>query len=58
MLIASGSQRVNNSPYSLLYNFYDVSSENLVLDQLIISLLIIPFVPTTGLLDIALVYYH
>ena len=26
----------NNSPYGLLCNLYDVSSENLVLDQLII----------------------
>ena len=27
---------ISNSPYHLLYNSYDVSSENLVLDQLII----------------------
>ena len=27
---------ISNSPYSLLYNSYDVSSENLVLDQLIL----------------------
>ena len=31
----------NNSPYILPYNSQDVSSENLVLDQLIILLLII-----------------
>ena len=27
---------ISNSPYYLSYNSYDVSSENLVLDQLII----------------------
>ena len=27
---------INNSPYCLSYNSYDVSSDNLVLDQLII----------------------
>ena len=43
---------ISNSPYSLLYNSYDVSSENLVLDQLILCLMISLFIFITCLADI------
>ena len=43
------------SPYCQPYNFYDVSSENLVLDQLIIPKLIFFFLPITYLVDIVLI---
>ena len=36
-----------NSPYCLLYNSYDVSLENLVLDQVIILLLTFFFILIT-----------
>ena len=35
---------ISNSPYCLPYNSHDVDSENLVLDQLIISKLIFSFI--------------
>ena len=42
----------SNSPNCLPYNSYDISSKNLVLDQLIISLFIFSFILITCLLDI------
>ena len=45
----------SNSPFRLLYNSYDVSLENLVLDQLLIPLLIFLFILVTCLLDIVLI---
>ena len=46
---------ISNSPYCLPYNPRDVDSENLVLDQLIISKLIFSFILITCLLDIVLI---
>ena len=46
---------IGNSPYCLPYNSYDVSLENLVLEQLIIPLLIFFFILITSLLDIVLI---
>ena len=46
---------ISNSPYCLPYNPNDVDSENLVLDQLIISKLIFFFILITCLLDIVLI---
>ena len=46
---------ISNSPYCLPYNPNDVDSENLVLDQLIISKLIFSFILITCLLDIVLI---
>ena len=46
---------INNSPYCLQYNLYDVSLENLALDQPIIPLLIFLVYPITCLLDIILI---
>ena len=46
---------ISNSPYYLPYNSYDVSSENLVLDQLIIPWLIFFSILITCLLDIVLI---
>ena len=46
---------IDNSPYCLPYNSYDVSLENLVLEQLIIPLLIFFFILITSLLDIVLI---
>ena len=43
------------SPYCQPYNSFDVSSENLVLDQLIIPKLIFFFILITYLVDIALI---
>ena len=43
---------ISHSPYCLQYNFYTVSLENLVLDQLIISSLIFFFILITCLLDV------
>ena len=43
-----------NSPYCQPYNSYNVSSENLVLDQLIIPKLIFFFILITYLVHIAL----
>ena len=40
MLALSRQDLIGNSPYYLPYNSHDVSSETLVLDQLIISSLI------------------
>ena len=45
----------SNSPFCLLYNSYDVSLENFVLDQLLIPLLIFLFILVTCLLDIVLI---
>ena len=42
---------ISNSPYRLLYNLYYISSENLVLDQLITPLLIFFFILLTYLFD-------
>ena len=44
-----------NSPYHQPYNSYNVSSENLVLDQLIIPKLIVFFFLITCLVDIVLI---
>ena len=46
LLTLSFSRSQSNSPYCLLYNLYDVSLENLVLDQLIIPSLICFFILT------------
>ena len=46
---------ISDSPYFLPNNSYDVISDNLVLDQLVISLWIFFFILTTFLLVIALV---
>ena len=46
---------ISNFPYCLPYNSYDVSLENLVLEQLIIPLLIFFFILITSLLDIVLI---
>ena len=45
----------SNSPYCLPYSFYDVSLENLVLDQFTIPLLIFFFILITCLLDIVII---
>ena len=41
-----------NSPYCQPYNSYNVSSQNFVLDQLIIPKLILFFIHITNLVDI------
>ena len=46
--------QISHSPYCQPYNPYNVSSENLVLDQLIIPKLIFFFILITYLVDIAL----
>ena len=46
-----------NSPYSQPFNSYNVSWENLVLDQLIIPKLIFFFILITYLVDIVLILY-
>ena len=48
---------ISNSPFCLPYNSYDVSSDNLVLDQLLIPgpLLTFVFFLITCLLDIVLI---
>ena len=46
---------ISNSPFRLLYNSYDVSSDNLLLDQLLIPLLTFVFFLITCLLDIVLI---
>ena len=48
---------ISNSPYFVSYTSRDVSLENLVLDQLIISYLIFPFIFITCLLDIVLIFF-
>ena len=47
--------QICNSPYCRPYNSYNVSSENLVLDQLIIPKLIFFFILNTYLVDIVLI---
>ena len=47
--------QICNSPYCQPYNSYDVRSENLVLDQLIIPKLIFFFILITYLFDIVLI---
>ena len=55
-LTLSFSGQICNSPYRQLYNSYIVSSENLVLDQLIfIPKLIFLFILVTYLVDIVLI---
>ena len=46
---------ISSSLYCLPYSSCDVSSENLVLDQLIIPLMILFFILITYLLDIVLI---
>ena len=48
---------INNSPYCLPYNSYDVSSENLVLSQLIVPKLIFFLILFTFLFDIVLIWW-
>ena len=43
---------ISNSPYCLLYSSYDVSNENLLLDQLIIPELMFFFILITSLLEV------
>ena len=47
---------ISNSPYCLPNNYYDVSSENVVLNHLIIPYLIFFFVLITCLFDIVLIW--
>ena len=47
--------QICNSPYCQQYNSYNVKSENLVLDQLIITKLIFFFILITYLVDIVLI---
>ena len=47
--------QICNSPHGQPYNSYNVSSENLVLDQLIIHILIFVFILITYLVDIVLI---
>ena len=49
--------QICNSPYCQSYNFYNVSSENLVLDQVIIPKLIFFFILVTYLVDIVVILY-
>ena len=51
----STPDQIRNSPYCQSYNSYNVNSENLVLDQLIIPKLIFFFILITYLVDIALI---
>ena len=48
---------MSNSLYYLRYNSYNVSSDNLLLDQLFITKLIFFFILITFLLDIASILY-
>ena len=48
--------KISNSPYCQPYNPYNVSSENLVLDQLLIPKLIFFFILMTYLVDILLIW--
>ena len=48
--------QICNSPYCQPYNSYNVSSEILVLDQLIIPKLIFFFIPITYLVDVVLIF--
>ena len=54
-LLHVSKDEICNSPYCQPYNSYDVSSENLVLDQLIIPKLIFFFILITCLVDIVLI---
>ena len=54
-LLHVSKDEICNSPYCQPYNSYDVSSENLVLDQLIIPKLIFFFILITYLVDIVLI---
>ena len=47
--------QICNSPYSQPYNSYNISSENLVLDQLIISKFIFFFILITCLVNVVLI---
>ena len=51
------SDQICNSPYCQPYSSYNVSSENVVLDQLILPKLIFFFILITCLLDIVLILY-
>ena len=55
MLTLSLPDQICNSLYCQPYNSYDVSSENLVLDQLIIPKLIFFFILIIYLVDIVLI---
>ena len=46
---------INNSPYYLLYNFNDVSSENLVLDQTMIPQLMFFCILIISVIDVVLI---
>ena len=48
--------QICNSPYCQPYNSYMLSSENLVLDQLIIPKFIFFFILVTYLVDIVLIF--
>ena len=48
-------EAISNSPYCLPYDSYDFSSENLILDQLIISLLNSFLILITCLLDLVVI---
>ena len=54
-MVLNSHDLISNSPYCLPYSFGDVSSENLVLDQLIIPKLIFFFTLITCLLDFILI---
>ena len=54
-LLHVSKDKIGNSPYCQPYNSYDVSSENLVLVQLIIPKLIFFFILITCLVDIVLI---
>ena len=54
-MVLNSHDLISNSPYYLPYSFGDVSSENLVLDQLIIPKLIFFFTLITCLLDFILI---
>ena len=55
LLTLSLLDQICNFLYCQHYNSYDVSSENLVLDQLIIPKLIFFFILNTYLVDIVLI---
>ena len=55
VLILGLPDQIYHSPYCQQYNLYNVSSENLVLDQLIIPKLIFFFILITYLVDIVLI---
>ena len=55
LLTLSLLDQICNFLYCQYYNSYDVSSENLVLDQLIIPKLIFFFILITYLVDIVLI---